>query len=211
MVNDSRDSSSAESSKTASSNNVHVVERNIQSLLERQRQQAKQRSLQDKIADTVTKFTGSMRFVYLHLIIFGGWIAINLGWLPLPKFDPTFVVLAMVASVEAIFLSTFVLITQNRMAALADARANLDLQISLLAEHEVTQLLKLVDQIAKQVGVDPADIPELIELEQDVRPEAVLDSIETAEQETTIETRPEEVSREETAEKDADDSYSSKS
>ena len=74
-----------------------------------------------------------MRFVMIHALLFGAWIVWNLGWIPgLPPFDPTFVVLAMVASVEAIFLSTFVLITQNRMAAMADKRADLDLQVSLL-------------------------------------------------------------------------------
>ena len=71
--------------------------------------------------------------------LFGFWIVANLDWVPgVPAWDPSFVVLAMAASVEAIFLSTFVLISQNRMAA--DKRADLDLQVSLLAEHEVTRL-----------------------------------------------------------------------
>jgi uncharacterized membrane protein len=178
------ETNSTASRPTQSSQMAHVVERNIQSLLARQRQQQKARSFQDKLADAVTKFTGSMLFVYIHLLLFGGWIAINLGWLPLPKFDPSFVVLAMVASVEAIFLSTFVLISQNRMTALADARANLDLQISLLAEHEVTQILRLVASIAERVGVNLAEISELSELAQDVRPEAVMDTIETVEKES---------------------------
>jgi uncharacterized membrane protein len=107
-----------------------IVKRNIEALLARSKEEEEKRSLQDKVADSITRFTGSMPFVYLHLVIFGAWIVINLGWTPLPKFDETFVVLAMVASVEAIFLSTFVLITQNRMAAMADKRAHLDLQIS---------------------------------------------------------------------------------
>jgi uncharacterized membrane protein len=77
-----------------------------------------------------------MRFVYLHVVLFGVWLLVNLGVVPgVPRFDPSFVVLAMVASVEAIFLSTFVLIMQNRMAATADKRADLDLHISLLTEH----------------------------------------------------------------------------
>lgn len=160
---------------------AQVVERNIQSLLERRQKEDKQRSLQDRIADRITKFTGSMLFVYIHLLLFGAWLAINLGWLPLPKFDPTFVVLAMFASVEAIFLSTFVLITQNRMAALADARADLDLQVSLLAEHEITQILKLVTELANRAGVDTDHIPELVTLQQEVYPEEVLDTIESAE------------------------------
>ncbi|HEX5177642.1 MAG TPA: DUF1003 domain-containing protein, partial [Chthoniobacteraceae bacterium] len=94
-----------------------AVQRNIRTLVERRRAEEQERRLQDRIADAITRFTGSMTFVYLHLFLFGAWISINLPWVPLgPKFDPSFVVLAMVASVEAIFLSTFVLITQNRMA-----------------------------------------------------------------------------------------------
>ena len=74
------------------------------------------------LADSITRFTGSMPFVYLHLLLFGGWIIANLPGVPLPHFDPTFVALAMVASVEAIFLSTFILITQNRMTAQAERK-----------------------------------------------------------------------------------------
>jgi uncharacterized membrane protein len=103
---------------------------------------------------------------------------VNLPKMPLPKFDPTFVVLAMVASVEAIFLSTFVLITQNRMAREADRRADLDLQISLLSEHEVTRLITLVKAIAERLEVEASKNPELPELQQDVAPETVLDVME---------------------------------
>jgi uncharacterized membrane protein len=123
-----------------------------------------------------------MRFVCLHLIVFGVWIAINLGWTPRLEFDPTFVVLAMFASVEAIFLSTFVLITQNRMSAQADRRADLDLQISLLAEHEITRLITLVSAIAERVGIEAARDKELPELKQDVHPEQVLEKIEETEE-----------------------------
>jgi uncharacterized membrane protein len=123
-----------------------------------------------------------MTFVYIHLIVFGLWIMISLGLTPLPAFDPTFVILAMFASVEAIFLSTFVLITQNRMAAQADRRADLDLHISLLAEHEVTRLITLVSAIAERMAIEPAiNKPELAELEKDVDPEKVLEKIERTE------------------------------
>ena len=123
-----------------------------------------------------------MPFVYLHLLMVGLWIVINLGWLPLPRFDPSFVILAMVASVEAIFLSTFVLISQNRMQALADKRADLDLQISLLAEHEVTRLIWLVTAMARRMGIAESHDPELSELARDVAPERVLDQMEANEQ-----------------------------
>ena len=89
----------------------------------------------------------------------------------------------MIASVEAIFLSTFVLISQNRMAAAADKRADLDLQISLLAEHEVTRLVTLVSAIADRMGVKTEADRELDEITRDVAPEAVLDELEEAEPE----------------------------
>jgi uncharacterized membrane protein len=161
---------------------AHVVERNIRALLEHRRIQESNRTRQERIADAITRFAGSMRFVYIHLALFGSWIAINLGWVPgIPKFDPSFVVLAMVASVEAIFLSTFVLISQNRMAALADRRADLDLQISLLAEHEVTRLITLVSAMAERMGIEAASNPELTELSQDVAPEKVMEKMEADE------------------------------
>ena len=123
-----------------------------------------------------------MRFVYLHLAFFGFWIVANLDWVPgVPAWDPSFVVLAMAASVEAIFLSTFVLISQNRMAAAADKRADLDLQVSLLAEHEVTRLVTLVSGIADRMGVETEADADVAEITQDIAPEAVLDEFEAAE------------------------------
>jgi uncharacterized membrane protein len=156
-----------------------VLERNIRALEQRRAREAAQASFEERLASAITRFTGSMRFVYLHLAIFGSWIVANLGVVPgVAQFDPSFVVLAMVASVEAIFLSTFVLISQNRMAALADKRAELDLQISLLAEHEVTKLVALVSAIADRLDVETEVDEEVPELKQDVAPEVVLDEIE---------------------------------
>jgi len=155
-----------------------VVERNIKALLARRDMEERAKSPQDRMADRITRFTGSMRFVYLHLAIFGAWIVVNLGVTPVAPFDPSFVVLAMVASVEAIFLSTFVLISQNRMQEMADKRADLDLQVSLLAEHEVTHLIQLVTQIAAKLDIEQSKDPELRELARDVAPEKVLDEME---------------------------------
>jgi uncharacterized membrane protein len=84
-----------------------VLERNIRALDERRRRETAQATGQERLAEAITRFTGSMRFVYLHVAIFGFWIIANLGWIPgVPRWDESFVVLAMVASVEAIFLST---------------------------------------------------------------------------------------------------------
>jgi uncharacterized membrane protein len=156
-----------------------VLERNIRALQHRRRSEEKDATIEERIAEAITRFTGSMRFVYLHVGLFGFWVVANLGWVPgVPAWDPSFVVLAMVASVEAIFLSTFVLISQNRMAAAADKRADLDLQISLLAEHEVTRLVTLVAAIADRMGVETEADADLEEITLDVAPEAVLDELE---------------------------------
>jgi uncharacterized membrane protein len=152
---------------------------NIATLTERRRRDQARASLADRLADGITAFTGSMVFVALHLLLFGGWIAWNL-W-GAPKFDPSFVVLAMVASVEAIFLSTFVLISQNRMQAAADRRADLDLHINLLAEHELSKLAGLVARIAEAVGID-ADTPDIREIQEDVDPDRVMDALDPADE-----------------------------
>jgi len=156
-----------------------VLDRNIEALRRRRLRDQQRASVEERVADAITRFTGSMLFVYLHLVIFGGWIVINLNWIPIiPAWDQSFVLLAMIASVEAIFLSTFVLITQNRMAAAADQRADLDLQISLLTEHELTKLATLLSDIAKRLQVRTRVEGDLPEIEQDVAPEIVLDRIE---------------------------------
>jgi uncharacterized membrane protein len=93
--------------------------------------------------------------------------------------DPSFAILGAVASVEAIFLSTFILIRQNRMADADRKHAGLDLQVSLLAEHEITKIVTLVTAVADRLGLDvDVDREELEELKQDVAPEMVLDKLE---------------------------------
>ena len=159
---------------------TETLAENIERLTRRRQEEQRHASLADSVADRITGFTGSMTFVVLHLLIFGGWIVINLGWTPIPPFDESFVVLAMIASVEAIFLSTFVLISQNRMAAAADRRADLDLHINLLAEHELSKLAGLIAQIAERLDV-PARSPDLDELRENVSPEVVLDALEKKE------------------------------
>jgi uncharacterized membrane protein len=159
------------------------LKRNIKVLEDRRRDEAAAATRQERVAETITRFTGSMTFVYLHLGLYSAWIAVNLGLIPgVPKFDPSFVMLAMEASVEAIFLSTFVLISQNRMAAAADKRADLDLQISLLTEHELTKLSDVVLAIAERLDIKVNADTELQEVRKDIDPELVLDEIEAHQQ-----------------------------
>lgn len=158
------------------------LRRNIDALRDRRIREEASASLEERIASQITGFTGSMRFVYVHAALYGAWIAANLGWLGLEPWDPTFVVLAMIASVEAIFLSTFILISQNRMAAAADRRAELDLQVSLLAEQEITKIVQLVSEIAEKLDAAHETRREVEELKRTVAPPAVLDAIEGSEE-----------------------------
>jgi uncharacterized membrane protein len=161
------------------------LRRNIEALHRRRDEEEARASTEERLARAITRFSGHMRFVYLHLAIYGCWIVANLGWIAgVRPWDPTFVVLAMIASVEAIFLSTFILITQNRMAATAARRAELDVQITLLAEAEITKLVDLVSQIAERLDLSAGEGEEIEEMKRLVQPEAVLDAIEKAETES---------------------------
>jgi uncharacterized membrane protein len=122
--------------------------------------------------------------VYFHALWFGGWLVLNSGRMPVVKpWDPfPFVMLAMIASVEAIFLSTFILISQNRMQKLSDRRAELDLQVSLLSEHELTRGIHLLLDIAHKLGIDTAQDPDFEDVKKDVHPEKIVEQIERAEE-----------------------------
>lgn len=161
------------------------LKRNIESLRERRQQERASATRQERLAEAITSFAGSMWFVYLHLAVYVTWIALNLGVIPgVPKFDPSFVILATEASVEAIFLSTFVLISQNRTAAASDKRADLDLHINLLTEHELTKLSAVVLAIAARLDVQVGDAADVQEIKKDVAPEAVLDKLDERDSET---------------------------
>ena len=164
---------------TDSSGVTPVVERNIKTLLERRQKEEAALRWQDKLANLISQFAGSISFLFLHIVVFGLWVAINCGVLPgVPRFDPTLVRLAVVVSIEAVFLSTFILMTQRRMMAQADRRADLNLQISLLAEYEITRLITLTKDIAKAMNIKGPDEAELEELAKDIAPEQVLESID---------------------------------
>jgi uncharacterized membrane protein len=158
-----------------------VLDRNIQSIIRNRKEDEKNIRWQDRIAQAITGFIGSIRFVVLHLFVFAGWIVANSGLIPWMRFDPTFSILAIVISMESIFLSTFVLINQNRMVKMNARQADLGLQVGLLAEHEITHLVQLVTAIADKMHLDKAKNPELNELQREVKPEQILEEIERRE------------------------------
>lgn len=139
----------------------------------------KHKTTTDRVADVITEWSGSMAFVYLHVVSFAVWIAANVNWFGLAPFDPfPFGMLTTIVSLEAIFLSTFVLVSQNRQAALSDRRADLDLHIDLLSEREITRILQVVDAMAKHLKVDLPPQDDLEELECDVTAEQILGELD---------------------------------
>jgi len=155
-----------------------VIEKNIRTIIYLRLKAAGERSLQDRIADAITSVSGRMVFVYVHIVWFGVWILLNTGRFGMRPFDPfPYGLLTMVVSLEAIFLSTFVLISQNRLSEETEHRADLDLHIGLLTEHELTRVLQMLDAIQDKMGIVDHQNSELADLEMETKPEDVLAEI----------------------------------
>ncbi len=145
-------------------------------LVEEQREKIKsfkakmdlKRTLSDKIADFLTDSFGTVLFFAVNAIWFGAWIILNTGLIPgIPVLDPfPFGLLTMIVSLEAIFLAIIVLISQNRSAHIADLREEIDLQINVRTEEEVTKILIILDKIHDHLGLPAEDDVELIMMKQ---------------------------------------------
>lgn len=156
-----------------------VLEQNIRTLAYLRLQASRLRGVQDRLADAITTFSGRLVFVYVHIVWFSLWILLNIGRMRVPPFDPfPYGLLTMVVSLEAIFLSTFILISQNRLSEAAESRANLSLQIGLLTEHETTRVLQMLDVIQDKLGIDNDEDSALADLKMETKPEDVLAEIE---------------------------------
>jgi uncharacterized membrane protein len=157
-----------------------VTRENVQAMRKLEELALAQHTVADRIAEFVAKFCGSITFVWIHAVVFAVWVAWNV--LPgLPRFDPyPFTFLTLCVSLEAIFLSSFILIAQNYEMRITERRNQLDLQINLLAEQENTKMLQLMDRMAKKMGLYEEDDPEIKVLEQATRPETLARQIEDA-------------------------------
>jgi len=134
----------------------HTVQKNIETIMELEKGAVESRSAAEHVADKVTSFAGSTPFIVIHIIWFGVWVLINGGVITsIHPFDPfPFSFLTLVVSLEAIFLTLLVLMSQNRMVKEADKRAHLDLQINMLDEQETTVILRMVQKIANHLGLE---------------------------------------------------------
>lgn len=157
--------------------------KNVRTIAELECAAQRDKTLSDRMATSISRFCGSMAFVWVHVVFFTVWIVWNTA-LPLPQLDPyPFSFLTLVVSLEAIFLSTFIMISENRQEHVNARRNQLDLQINLLAEQENTKLLSLLEKIALKLEVDPSEDPDVEVLEEATRPEQLMKQIEKVDEE----------------------------
>ena len=155
-----------------------LTEQNISAVIEMERAAKSQRSRADRVADFISGFCGTMAYVTFHAVWFTVWILWNTVLSSHP-FDPfPFPFLTLVVSLEAIFLTTFILISGNRKARVDERRNHLDLQIDLLSEQENTKMLTLLKGIANKLGVGAKRDPSLAVLEQATDPDKLIEQID---------------------------------
>jgi uncharacterized membrane protein len=159
---------------------TEITRENVRTMRRLEDLAMRERTFADRVANFIAAFCGSMTFVWCHVALFAGWLAWN-SWPGLRHFDPyPFTFLTLCVSLEAIFLSSFILISQNYEMRVTERRNRLDLQIDLLAEQENTKMLQLLERIARRVGASTHEDPELRALEQATRPETLAKQIEEA-------------------------------
>jgi uncharacterized membrane protein/CheY-like chemotaxis protein len=159
----------------------NVIQRNIRKIIQLRMRASREQRFQDRIAGAITSFSGSMVFFYVHIVWFLVWILLNTGHIGVHPFDPfPYGLLTMVVSLEAIFLSTFVLISQNLLAKETERLTDLGLQTGLLTEHELTRVLQMLRAIQYKIGINNDDDSNLedADLEMETKPEDVLAEIE---------------------------------
>ena len=159
-----------------------LTHRNIELVRKLEEAASQERTMSDRVARMIARFCGSMTFVWVHVVGFAGWIAINLvpGVKHIDPFPFTF--LTFIVSLEAIFLSTFILISQNQDTRITDRRNHLDLQINLLSEQENTKMLMMLQAIAEKVGARIDRDEDMAVLAQETELEKVVAQIEQHEE-----------------------------
>ncbi|MBK6007401.1 DUF1003 domain-containing protein [Ramlibacter ginsenosidimutans] len=162
---------------------AEITRRNVRTVRELEQMAVADPSFADRTASFVARFCGSIHFVWVHAVVFGAWIAVNV--IPgLPHWDPyPFTFLTMWASMESIFIASFILIAQNYAMRQSERRDQLELQVNLLAEQETTKTLQLLESVARHLGVQQGEDPEVSALAQATRLDALAKEIDETHEE----------------------------
>jgi uncharacterized membrane protein len=168
--------------QTVSNDHAEHIAESVAEVVELEKRSRVEMTRSDRMADLITAFSGSMLFVGVHIIWFSVWIGVNLPVFGL-EFDPfPFGFLTMIVSLEAIFLSTFVLISQNRQALHADRRAKTDLEVNVIAEREITKVMEMVADIHRHINGEDAHPHEVEEMLEKTPVSKLADAVDAAEQ-----------------------------
>src|SRR3954452_25354376 len=129
---------------------------NIRAIIDLERKAHAASSWSARVSDAISRFAGSLSFVLCHLTVFVAWAVWNATASQHLRFDPyPYGLLTFIVSLEGVLIATFVLITQNRMAAQSDRRDHLNLQVDLLAEQEMTLTLRMLRRISERLDIQP--------------------------------------------------------
>jgi uncharacterized membrane protein len=161
--------------------NLEHTQSHIDSMARQEQEFLQKRTLSERAGDAVAALAGSLVFVMIHVLLVLTWILINVqGVRWIPRFDPyPFSLLGMIVSVEAVVLSSFILMRQNRMSKRAERRDHLNLQVDLISEKEITKLLQMVRAICERMGLKHiADDKELKEFSQTTSVETLTQRLE---------------------------------
>lgn len=162
-----------------------IIERNIRNIIQLRLKASQEQSFHDRIADAITSFSGRMLFLYLHIAWFSAWILCNTGQVGIRPFDPfPYQYLTMSVALESILLSTFMLISQELLRKKVERRADLDLHMGLITEHELTRVLQMLRAIQDKMGITNDEDSNLADedLLMETRPEDVLAEIDRLQQ-----------------------------
>jgi len=167
-----------QSTSSANPSVEQLTQKNVETVIRLEDAAREQRTPTDRLAEAIARFCGSMTFVWVHVIWFGGWILLNL--LPgIRHVDPfPFTFLTLIVSLEAIFLSTFILISQNLDSRISERRSHLDLQLNLLSEQENTKMIVMLHAIAAKVGADLTHDSDIKALSEETQPERLIEQID---------------------------------
>jgi uncharacterized membrane protein len=154
---------------------------NIRAIVELERQSARSASFGERIAASISEVIGTMGFVFAQVVGLIVWLGWNMWGPEAARFDPyPFGLLTFIVSLEGVLIACFVLIAQNRMSRQSDQRDHLNLQVSLLAEQEMTLMLKLLRQISERMHIAPesADEARAVKLSEETNVYELVESIQ---------------------------------
>jgi uncharacterized membrane protein len=160
------------------SSDGHPSQQNIEAIVRLEHDALNQRTVGERVADFVTRVAVRPWFFAVHALVICAWMAMN-TWATSPLDPPPFTGLTSTITIEALFVTLLVLAGQHQMSRISNRRAHLDLQINVLAEQEMTLMLRMLERLAEHFHLPPVEaLPEDAELKKTTDLEALVNDID---------------------------------